>query len=124
MTDIRLYYRNDDFVQDFVIYKDAVFCVIIRFSNNYDLLKSDIEKNIAVNISKTLFSSMNWAKTASIEEVQQRVIDAINAIEGLEVEYYEIVDKTTLQPTHTFDNAIGCITVYCGQVRLIDNIQY
>ena len=104
-------------------------CPIVREKSGLALSSrnqrlSDIEKNIAVNISKTLFSSMNWAKTASTEEVQQRVIDAINAIEGLEVEYYEIVDKTTLQPTHTFDNAIGCITVYCGQVRLIDNIQY
>lgn len=104
-------------------------CPIVREKSGLALSSrnqrlSDIEKNIAVNISKSLFSSMNWAKTASVEEVQQRVIDAINAIEGLEVEYYEIVDKTTLQPTHTFDNAIGCITVYCGQVRLIDNIQY
>ena len=56
--------------------------------------------------------------------MQKRVIDTINAIDGLEVEYYEIVDKTTLQPTTTFDNAIGCVTVYCGPVRLIDNIQY
>ena len=104
-------------------------CPIVREKSGLALSSrnqrlSDIKKNIAVNISKSLFSSMNWAKTASVEEVQQRVIDAINAIEGLEVEYYEIVDKTTLQPTHTFDNAIGCITVYCGQVRLIDNIQY
>ena len=104
-------------------------CPIVREKSGLALSSrnqrlSDTEKNIAVNISKSLFSSMNWAKTASVEEVQQRVIDTINAIEGLEVEYYEIVDKTTLQPTHTFDNAIGCITVYCGQVRLIDNIQY
>jgi pantoate--beta-alanine ligase len=77
-----------------------------------------------VAISQTLFASLEWAKTVSVTEVQQRVIDTINAIEGLEVEYYEIVDKTTLQPTTTFHNAIGCITVYCGPVRLIDNIQY
>ena len=82
------------------------------------------EKKLAVNISKTLFSSMKWAKTASVEDVKQQVIDKINAIDGLEVEYYEIVDKTTLQPTTTFNNAVGCITVYCGSVRLIDNIQY
>ena len=56
--------------------------------------------------------------------VQQRVIDTINAVEGLEVEYYEIVDQTTLLPTDTFDHAIGCVTVYCGPVRLIDNIKY
>lgn len=79
---------------------------------------------MAVNISQTLFSSLEWAKNASVAQVQQRVIDTINAIDGLEVEYYEIVDKTTLQPTNTFDNAVGCVTVYCGPVRLIDNIQY
>lgn len=85
---------------------------------------SENEKEIAVGISQTLLASLEWAKTSSVAEVQQRVIDTINAIEGLEVEYYEIVDKTTLQSTSTFDNAIGCITVYCGPVRLIDNIQY
>lgn len=85
---------------------------------------SDSEKQTAVAISQTLLASVEWAKTDSIEAVQKRVIDTINAIDGLEVEYYEIVDKTTLQPTKTFDNAIGCVTVYCGPVRLIDNIQY
>ena len=85
---------------------------------------SEEEKLLAINISKTLFASLKWAKTDTVAQVQQQVVDAINAIEGLEVEYYEIVDKTTLQPTNTFRNAIGCITVYCGPVRLIDNIQY
>jgi len=59
-----------------------------------------------------------------VEEVRKRVVDAVNAVDGLEVEYYEIVDKTTLQTTDNWHNAIGCITVYCGPVRLIDNIQY
>ena len=82
------------------------------------------EKSIAINISKTLFASLEWAKTDSVSVVQQRVVDTINAIDGLDVEYYEIVDKTTLQPASSFHNSIGCITVYCGPVRLIDNIQY
>ena len=60
----------------------------------------------------------------SVAEVQQRVIDTINAVEGLEVEYYEIVNQTTFLPTDTFNHAIGCVTVYCGPVRLIDNIKY
>ena len=84
------------------------------------------EKQTAVAISQTLFRSLEWAKEAgaTIAKVQQRVIDTINAVPGLEVEYYEIVDRTTLLPTDTFRNAIGCVTVYCGQVRLIDNIKY
>ena len=82
------------------------------------------EKETALAISKTLFSSLKWAKSASVAEVQQRVIDTINAVDGLEVEYYEIVDQTTLLPAHSFEHAIGCVTVYCGPVRLIDNIKY
>lgn len=85
---------------------------------------SDKERATAVAISQTLFASQQWAKQASVEEVQQRVIDTINAVDGLEVEYYEIVDKNTLQPTNCWDNAVGCVTVYCGPVRLIDNIRY
>ena len=82
------------------------------------------EKETALAISKTLFDSLKWAKSATVAQVQQRVIDTINAVEGLKVEYYEIVDQTTLLPTNTFDHAIGCVTVYCGPVRLIDNIKY
>jgi pantoate--beta-alanine ligase len=85
---------------------------------------SDNERETAVAISQTLFASLEWAKTASVNEVQQRVIDTINTVDGLEVEYYEIVNKNTLQPTDCWDNAVGCITVYCGPVRLIDNIRY
>ena len=104
-------------------------CPIVRESSGLAMSSrnerlSEEEKQTAIAISQTLISSMKWAKTDSVAEVQQRVIDTINAIEGLEVEYYEIVDKTTLQPTDTFQNAVGCVTVYCGPVRLIDNIQY
>ena len=104
-------------------------CPIVREESGLALSSrnqrlSDEEKQIAVNIFQTLFASMNWAKTASVAEVQQRVIDTINAVDGLEVEYYEIVDKDTLQPTDCWDNAVGCVTVYCGPVRLIDNIRY
>jgi pantoate--beta-alanine ligase len=106
-----------------------VDCPIVRektglamSSRNQRLSKE--EKILAVEISKTLFASLEWAKTDNVKQVQQRVIDTINNFNGLEVEYYEIVDKTTLQPTNTFENAVGCVTVYCGPVRLIDNICY
>lgn len=106
-------------------------CPIVREQSGLALSSrnerlSESEKATAVNISRILFESLKWAKeaAATVAAVQQRVIDAINAIEGLEVEYYEIVDQTTLLPTDTFRHAIGCVTVYCGPVRLIDNIKY
>ena len=102
-------------------------CPIVReasglaLSSRNELLSAEA-KQLATNISRVLMLSREWKGTVS--EVQQRVIDEINGIEGLEVEYYEIVDQTTLQPATTFANAIGCVTVYCGGVRLIDNVKY
>ncbi len=106
-----------------------VDCPIVREANGLAMSSrnerlSSEEKQTAVTISQTLFASLQWAKSANVKEVQQRVIDTINAVDGLEVEYYEIVDKHTLQPTDNWDNAVGCVTVYCGPVRLIDNIRY
>lgn len=106
-------------------------CPIVReqaglaLSSRNERLSAD-QKQTALAISRTLFESLNWAKQpgATVANVQQRVMDTINAVPGLEVEYYEIVDQSTLLPTDTFNHAIGCVTVYCGPVRLIDNIKY
>lgn len=106
-----------------------VGCPIVREASGLALSSrnerlSEEEKQRAVVISQTLFSSVEWAKSGqSVHDVQQRVVETINAA-GLEVEYFAIVDQTTLQPTEHFEHAIGCITVYCGAVRLIDNIRY
>lgn len=109
----------------------VIDCPIVREQSGLALSSrnerlSDAEKQTALAISQTLFRSLEWAKEpgATVAAVQQRVIDTINAVEGLEVEYYEIVDQSTLLPTDTFRHAIGCVTVYCGPVRLIDNIKY
>ena len=106
-------------------------CPIVREASGLALSSrnerlSAAEKETALGISRTLFDSLRWAEEpgATVAAVQQRVVDTINAINGLEVEYYEIVDQTTLLPTDTFHHAIGCVTVYCGPVRLIDNIKY
>ena len=110
---------------------EIIGCPIVREESGLAMSSrnerlSEQEKQTALAISKTLFDSLKWAKEAgaTVADVQQRVIDTINAVPGLEVEYYEIVDQTTLLPTDTFEHAIGCVTVYCGPVRLIDNIKY
>ena len=109
----------------------VIGCPIVREQSGLALSSrnerlSEEEKQTALAISQTLFASLDWAKQpqATVADVQQRVMDTINAVPGLEVEYYEIVDRSTLLPTDTFNHAIGCVTVYCGPVRLIDNIQY
>ena len=52
-----------------------------------------------------------------------------NAVDGLEVEYFSIVDGDTLLDVENWEdskNIVGCITVYCGKkpIRLIDHIKY
>lgn len=88
---------------------------------------SDEEKAIAVNISKMLFLSREWMSELSPAQVAERVIYSINNYDSLQVEYYEIVDGYTLQPVESWTDSeyiVGCITVFCGEVRLIDNIIY
>ena len=109
-------------------------CPIVReadglaLSSRNALLSAD-ERALAVNISKVLFASKEFAHAHTVDETLAFVVDSINAHEGLEVEYYEIVDGDSLQKVSSWNDSesiVGCITVYCGQlpVRLIDNIRY
>lgn len=85
------------------------------------------QKEVAVNISRTLLESREWMRTSSVSETIDRVIKQIDSFEALKVEYYEIVDGYTLQSVTDWEEAgyiVGCIAVYCGDVRLIDNIVY
>ena len=79
----------------------------------------------ALLISKALFASVDFSKSRVLLETKQFVEDCIRRAPGLELEYFEIVDGNTLQPVKAWDESnyiVGCITVYCGEVRLIDNI--
>ena len=111
---------------------EIVGCPIVREADGLALSSrnarlSEKERLQALSISKTLFQSKEYAATHTVEETQKFVEDGIAAAEGLELEYFELVDGTTLQKISTWDEtnyAVGCITVYCGEVRLIDNIKY
>lgn len=91
---------------------------------------TDAERLTAANIYKVLRSSIDYAHAHSVKETHDYVVSEINAVEGLEVEYFSIVDADTLLDISSWDEpvagAVGCITVYCGSqpVRLIDHIKY
>jgi pantoate--beta-alanine ligase len=112
----------------------VVECPIIRekdglaMSSRNTLLAAD-ERAIAPNIYKALKSSVVYAKNHTVEETHKKVVDEINAVDGLDVEYFSIVDGDTLQDITSWDDtkyAVGCITVFCGKtpIRLIDHIKY
>ena len=109
-------------------------CPIVRDNSGLALssrnaLLSDEERAKASNIYRILKESTAWvtelqAKRDKVKIVEEAVVRKINAIEGLKVDYFAIVECDSLQPVSSFSNAIGCIAVYCGSVRLIDNIKY
>ncbi len=108
---------------------EIIGCPIVREASGLAMSSrnerlSEQEKQTAVNISHILFESRQLTAMQSVSHVQHWVVEQINRIPGLTVEYYQIVDQDTLLPTDTWNNAIGCVTVYCGPVRLIDNIKY
>ena len=85
------------------------------------------ERKNALKISQTLFESRTFAASHTVAETQKFVEDAIAAAPGLRLEYFELVDGNTLQKIANWEDtayAVGCITVFCGEVRLIDNIKY
>lgn len=111
-----------------------VECAIVRDedglarSSRNALLSKD-ERAIAPAIYKALKDSVEYAKTHSLTETHDKVVSDINSVNGLQVEYFSIVDGNTLQDVAQWEDSnyvVGCITVYCGKtpIRLIDHIKY
>lgn len=105
-------------------------CDIVRevyglaMSSRNRLLLSEHRKCAPV-IYKTLLEAKDLAREKSVTEVKDFVVTRINATILLSVEYFEIVDETTLTPVENWKQAsakVGCIAVYAGKIRLIDNI--
>lgn len=109
-----------------------VGCPIVREANGLALssrntLLSADERHTAVKISQILFASVEFAASHTVAETQKFVEDSIAAVPGLRLEYFELVDGNTLQKIASWADTnyvVGCITVFCGDVRLIDNIKY
>lgn len=137
----RAYFGEKDFQQLAIIHEmvrqmqfdlEIVGCPIVREEDGLALSSRNArlsaeERENALKISQTLFKSRTFAATHTVSETQKFVEDAIAAAPGLRLEYFEIVDGNTLQKVENWDQtsyAVGCITVFCGDVRLIDNIKY
>ncbi len=137
----RAYFGEKDFQQLAIIRRmvreleypvEIVGCPIVREADGLALSSRNMrmnpeERKTALNISATLRKSINFAASHSVVDTLAMVQDSIAAVDGLELEYFQIVDGDTLQPVANWDDSsyiVGCITVFCGPVRLIDNICY
>ncbi|MCM1029319.1 MAG: pantoate--beta-alanine ligase [Alloprevotella sp.] len=140
----RAYFGEKDFQQIAVIRRMAqseggfdgleiVACPICRADDGLALSSRNVRLTPEQRLkAPAIYRALSHSKTlmdkgASAEQVHDYVVDTINAIDGMEVEYFSIVDGISMQPISSWDDtdyAAGCITVYCGDVRLIDNITY
>ena len=139
----RAYFGEKDFqqiaviramVEDLHLKVEIVPCPVVREKSGLAMssrntLLTDEEKAVAAHIFGILSKSKNFATNHTLKETRQYVVDSLNAIVGLEVQYFAIVDGGSLQELDSWsdsDDIVGCITVFCGSqpIRLIDHVRY
>lgn len=137
----RAYFGMKDFQQIAVIKNmvrqlhydlEIVPCPIIRESDGLAMssrntLLSPEHRSNAPHIHKVLEEATHLTAKMTVDELKQWVIDEVNKNPYLEVEYFEIVDDTELQTIRDWSEnnvKVGCIAVYAGPIRLIDNIVF
>jgi pantoate--beta-alanine ligase len=135
------YFGQKDFQQVAVIKQmtkdlklnvNIVPCPIVREKDGLamssrNLLLSEVQRKNACKISETLFKARNLAAKLNVDELKDWVIEEINKNAYLSVEYFEIVNDTSLEEIKDWkepNSKIGCITVQVGKIRLIDNITF
>ena len=119
-------------VDDLGFHLQIVPCPVIREQSGLAMssrntLLTDGERATAANIYRVLQESRTLK--LDVAGTHDYVVNQINSVDGLEVQYFSIVDGNTLADVTSWDESesvVGCITVYCGSqpIRLIDHIRY
>jgi len=76
-------------------------------------------------IYRTLLEAQKLSCSKSVQEVKAYVNSTFNSNPLLNIEYFDIVDDLTLSSVDTWNQPgvkVGCIALYAGKIRLIDNI--
>jgi len=135
----RAYFGEKDFQQLAIIRRMVAMmnypvqiagCPIVRetdglaMSSRNALLASEQRKNAPV-IARTLFACKEKTDVMPLDELKAWVVEQIDGTPGLRTEYFDVVDRHTLQTVAEYKKEAlqGCIAVYAGAVRLIDNIR-
>ncbi len=85
------------------------------------------QRKIAPKVFEIMSEAVSEKKNYNVQDLKNMVVSKINNIYGLKVEYFDIVNSQTLMPINSWHekcNKVGCIAVFCGNVRLIDNISF
>ncbi len=111
---------------------EIIACPIVREANGLAMSSRNErltaeERNIASLISKTLFKVKELKTSQTIADLKAIAAEEIKTEPKIQLEYFEISDTETLQPIADYSqnkNAVACIAVKLGSVRLIDNVVF
>lgn len=137
----RAYFGEKDFQQIAVIRNmvesegldvEIVPCPIKRAGDGLALssrnaLLTPEQRSIAPEIHKAMAYGVEYSRNHSVRDTHDAIVKRIDGVPGLRTEYLEIVDGRTLLPVEEWEESpwvMGCVTVYCGEIRLIDNIRF
>lgn len=137
----RAYFGRKDFQQLSVIMNmvnmlglpvEIIACDTVRESDGLAMssrnaLLTPEHRAAAPQIYRILREAREEAALHSPAVVIDRVLQKVNATGLLRAEYFDIVDEMTLQTVSSWEEPgvkVGCIAVFAGAVRLIDNIVF
>lgn len=137
----RAYFGRKDFQQLVIIKKlvkqlslsvEIVGCPIVREKDGLALSSRNLrltseQRKHAPKIYQTLKQAASMKHNKNVDALKQWVTGRIDEDPFLETEYFDIVREDNLQPVKNWqkgNNLIGCIAVYCGEIRLIDNMKF
>lgn len=134
----KAYFGEKDYQQLAIIHRmtklmnfnvEIVDCPIVReesglaMSSRNERLSPE-QRKIAASISKILFECRNFVPSLSPAQVKEWVENELSKIPAFELEYFEIANAETLQSATDWNQpTVGFVAVFCGDVRLIDNIR-
>jgi pantoate--beta-alanine ligase len=88
---------------------------------------TEAERKLAPFIAQTLNEAKSKISFMAPNEIRLLVENKFSDQPEFELEYFEIADDKTLQPTFDWTESqgiVGFIAAYLGKVRLIDNIRF
>ena len=113
---------------------DIIPCPTIREHDGLAMSSRNVrlneeERRSAPTIYRTMTDALKLKeKGRSPSDIIRWVYEQIDTQPALRTEYFEIVDRHTLQAVNAFHNNLqelqACIAVKAGEVRLIDNIPF
>ena len=94
---------------------------LARSSRNERLNSDQLEEATILSHALNFVASISDSKT--VAQAKQEAIEMINT-SNLELEYFELVDPDSLQPLNDWvEGTRACLAAFCGEVRLIDNLE-